>query len=77
MRHTRSHTGNRRSHHALKGTRFSVCENCSGNYIKHHACESCGKYKGRQVLDVNARIAKMEKRKKAKNKELGIEPKKE
>jgi large subunit ribosomal protein L32 len=50
MRHTRGHTRNRRSHHALKTKTLSACPNC-GAFIKGHtACATCGFYKGRQVV---------------------------
>lgn len=52
MRHTRAHTANRRSHHALKGKGFSLCSNCKNPRMPHTACTSCGQYRGRQVIDV-------------------------
>jgi large subunit ribosomal protein L32 len=58
MRHTRAHTANRRSHHALTGGRFSKCPDCGALRLPHHACPSCGKYNGRMVVDVAAKIAK-------------------
>ncbi len=58
MRSTRSHTGNRRSHHALKGVRLSTCGNCSGKHVRHQVCPSCGKYRGRAVFDVAAKALK-------------------
>jgi large subunit ribosomal protein L32 len=50
MRHTRGHTRNRRSHHALKSTGAILCVDCGQPKLKHIACASCGKYKGRDVL---------------------------
>ena len=52
MRSTRSHTGNRRSHHALKAPVFAVCTNCGANHRPHHMCLSCGFYKGQIVVDL-------------------------
>lgn len=34
----------------------------------HHVCETCGKYKGVQIIDVDAKLARKEKRLKAKEK---------
>ena len=42
----------RRSHHALKAPGLSVCPNCNDVKLPHRACNSCGHYKGRLVLDV-------------------------
>jgi large subunit ribosomal protein L32 len=67
MRHTRAHTANRRSHHALKGMRFSKCPDCGTLKMSHVACPSCGKYKGQIVVDVVALAAKAEAKRKAKN----------
>lgn len=55
MRHTRSHTANRRSHHALTSPETAVCKNCGGAYRPHHMCLSCGFYNGRVVIDLAAK----------------------
>lgn len=70
MRHTRAHTGNRRSHHALKKSRFAVCKKCGAKYLMHRACGSCGTYRGRTVVDVLGKAVKAESvsNKKSKNK---------
>ncbi len=74
MRHTSGHTKNRRSHHGLKEPRLSQCSKCGDFHLRHRMCESCGNYKDRQVVDMNAKIAKKSERKIAKMKELGKEP---
>ena len=66
MRHTRSHTKNRRSHHALKAPALAVCSNCGAQHRPHHMCLECGFYKGRQVMDLKAQKAKREARLRAK-----------
>ncbi len=58
MRHTRAHTANRRSHHALKGQRFSKCVKCGAQHLRHRICMNCGTYKGREVIDVMAKTNK-------------------
>lgn len=55
MRHTRAHTKNRRSHHALKNPAVAICANCGANHRPHHMCLECGFYKGRQVMDLAAK----------------------
>lgn len=69
MRHTRSHTANRRSHHALVVPSLSLCKECGSPKMAHLVCNICGKYKGRQVVDVHSKIAKKEKRAKEKVKQ--------
>lgn len=66
MRHTRSHTKNRRSHHALKAPTLAVCKNCGANHRPHHMCLECGFYNGRQVMDLKAEKEKREARLKQK-----------
>lgn len=51
MRHTKGHTANRRSHHALKGARFVACSKCSAQHLMHRVCTNCGNYRGRMVVD--------------------------
>jgi len=65
MRHTRSHTANRRSHHALAAVSLALCKDCGSPKLPHAVCNVCGKYKGKQVLDVHAKIEKKEKKAKA------------
>lgn len=54
MRHTRAHTANRRSHHALKAKTLATCE-CGAVRVSHRACASCGRYRGRVIVDVAAK----------------------
>ena len=55
MRHTRGHTGNRRSHHALEETKLQACPSCGAMANTHIACSACGMYKGRLVKKVKAK----------------------
>jgi large subunit ribosomal protein L32 len=49
MRHTKGHTGNRRSHHALMTTKV-VTDKESGNLrLPHHLDEATGMYRGKQI----------------------------
>ncbi len=68
MRHTRSHTGNRRSHHAIKGQSLAVCANCGAKKQKHTVCKTCGKYKGRDIIDMVKKTAKKTAKKKVASK---------
>ena len=74
MRHTSGHTKNRRSHHSLVGPRLSKCAKCGSFHLRHHVCEVCGEYRGRQVIDVQTKMKKKSERNKAKMKELGKDP---
>lgn len=66
MRHTKSHTANRRSHHALAITGFSGCENCKALKRRHTVCSSCGFYRGKKVLDLIKKTEKKQEKAKAK-----------
>ena len=78
MRHTRAHTANRRSHHALKAPTLAICGNCQAKHRPHHMCLGCGFYKGRQVVDMTAKNQAREDRLKAKREMIqaqqGVEP---
>lgn len=66
MRSTRSHTGNRRSHHALRASAMVACPKCRAMKLPQFACPNCGTYKTRQVVDVFAKLDKKERKRKEK-----------
>ena len=66
MRHTRAHTANRRSHHALKATQFSKCPKCGAAKMPHVLCEKCGTYRGKVILDVVKAVEKKQSKAKGK-----------
>jgi large subunit ribosomal protein L32 len=51
-RHSKSRRNKRRSHDFLKFPATSVCPQCNEPKMPHHACPSCGSYKGREVTNV-------------------------
>jgi ribosomal protein L32 len=62
MRHTRSHTKNRRAHHALKGESVTFDETGTA-HLRHRASKD-GRYRGRQVIDVVKKVEKRQAKKK-------------
>lgn len=66
MRHTKGKRNRVRSHHALKPTNFARCSHCGQSAFPHQICANCGYYKGRQAVDVLAKLDKKERRKKEK-----------
>lgn len=73
MRVTRAHTGNRRSHHALKEPRLSTCVKCSAKHLRHRMCPECGSYRGREVVNVVAKKESRMKRREENMKAMGAE----
>lgn len=61
MRHTRAHTKNRRSHHALSAPAISI-EAKDGAHLRHRVSPITGKYKGKQVLDLTKKESKQAQR---------------
>ena len=41
----------RRSHDKLSAPNISTCPQCGEARLPHHACPSCGTYKGRAVVE--------------------------
>lgn len=48
---SKSRRNMRRSHDALKGATYSECPECGELKRPHHVCQSCGQYKGREVVE--------------------------
>jgi large subunit ribosomal protein L32 len=51
-RHSKRRTSARRTHDALKRSILAECPNCHEPKLPHRVCASCGKYKGREVVEV-------------------------
>lgn len=67
MRHTRSHTNNRRSHHKLEKPALSKDE--AGNpHLRHRVSAATGSYRGRKVIDLTSKLDKAAR--KAKEREI-------
>lgn len=49
MRHTRGHTGNRRSHHALAGVSVIKDKESGALRLPHRLDETTGMYRGKQI----------------------------
>ncbi len=49
MRHTTSHTHNRRSHHALSSVNTTVDEKSGKARLPHHIDETTGEYRGKLI----------------------------
>jgi len=51
-RHSRARQGKRRASIHLATTKSVVCPNCGAPQVGHRVCESCGFYKGKQILNI-------------------------
>lgn len=56
----------RRSHHALSSKQAALCSRCGNAVLPHRACSNCGFYKGKEVINVLAKLDKKERKKKEK-----------
>lgn len=62
MRHTRAHTGNRRSHHALQKPALSADKETGAKALRHRASPTNGVYRGRVVAAIEKKLAKKAKK---------------
>jgi len=47
---TKTRSGNRQSHDALKAKSSVLCSHCKQNMRPHRVCQNCGYYRGKRVL---------------------------
>lgn len=65
---SKSKQGQRRMHIRLKETQSTVCTKCGKAVLPHTVCKECGFYRGKEMLNVLAKLDKKER--KAKEKEM-------
>ncbi|MBK5291235.1 MAG: 50S ribosomal protein L32 [Acidobacteriia bacterium] len=51
-RHSKERSSTRRAHDHLKKPGLSECPQCHQPTRPHRACAHCGKYKGREIVEV-------------------------
>ena len=50
-RHSKSRRGKRRAHDFLESVTPGICPQCLEPKPPHQACQKCGYYKGKQVIE--------------------------
>jgi len=65
-KHTRSSVGQRRMHLFITKAALTTCPKCKKPILSHTACKNCGYYKGREIVNVLAKLTKKEQKAKAK-----------
>jgi large subunit ribosomal protein L32 len=48
---SKSKRDKRRTHQKLDAPNLATCPQCGEAVVPHHACSSCGSYKGRTVIE--------------------------
>jgi ribosomal protein L32 len=69
MRHTKSQRNRTRSHHRLSKPAVTLDKNSNVPHLRHRASLVTGEYRGRKVIDMQAKLAKKAKRDKQATKE--------
>ncbi len=64
MRHTRAHTRNRRSHHALSQPALSK-DAAGASHLRHRMSKATGMYRDRKVVDLAKKLDKKAKKRTA------------
>lgn len=63
---SKSRQGQRRMHIHLKTPAFTNCKKCGTAILPHTVCINCGTYRGKDVIDVLAKLDKKERKQKQK-----------
>ena len=66
--HTRAKVGKSRMHKYIKQVHLNICPKCKKPVLSHTVCLNCGFYKGKEVINVLAKLTKKDK--KIKEKEI-------
>ena len=61
-RQNRRRKGMRASHHALSRTQLTSCPKCKKPAKPHQVCQYCGFYKGKDILKLESKLDKKQKK---------------
>ncbi|HLD70592.1 MAG TPA: 50S ribosomal protein L32 [Negativicutes bacterium] len=61
-KHTRSSVGQRRMHIFINPVALATCKKCGRAVKPHTICSNCGYYKGKEMINVMAKLTKKEKK---------------
>jgi large subunit ribosomal protein L32 len=75
MRHTKGHSGNRRSHHALKGPRITRDTTTNSFHLRHRVDLKTGMYRGKKILEPTVLVSRARTKAEAVKKTSTKEPK--
>ena len=64
--HTKSRRNKGRAHFALKTLTIGLCPKCKHKIVPNQMCPNCGSYRGRQVINVFAKLDKKERKQREK-----------
>lgn len=62
-RNTKSRRDKKRMHIYLDHPALTDCSNCGAKVLRHHMCQNCGFYNGKQVVDVMGDLVENKKKK--------------
>ena len=66
QKHTQSRKNKRRSNVNIKTPELIHCPKCGKSVLPYTACRYCGYYKGREIINVLAKLKRKEKKKRKK-----------
>jgi ribosomal protein L32 len=73
MRHTSSHTKNRRSHHALAASTVMKDKESGALRLPHRLDETTGMYRGKLIVPERKKAIKVEEKRKKRNEQEASE----
>jgi len=53
-KYAKARQGKRRSHLAIKVPTLVDCPQCHSPKLPHHACPTCGSYKGKEIIEIKS-----------------------
>lgn len=65
QKRTKSSAKRRASHFALKKAVLNTCSKCQKPVAPHKACDFCGTYKGRQVIEIKTKAKTLKQKEQA------------